>query len=50
MFQIPTDIQQYTMYTYIANDEEGNPRLRLYIVPHHKYAFMTLLSNLTKIY
>lgn len=44
-FKRPHDKRVYTLYTYIANDETGNKRLRLGIVAHGQSTVSSLMAN-----
>lgn len=44
----PQDTRQYTLHTYTADDENGNNRLRLQVVPHRSSPMHTLISNTGK--
>lgn len=41
----PQDKRAYTLHTYTADDETGNQRLRLQIVPHASSPIRTLIST-----
>lgn len=44
-FKRPYDTRDYTLYTYIGDDDTGNRRLRLEITPHADTAVSTIMGN-----
>lgn len=44
-FKRPHDVRVFVLYTYIADDESGNRRIRLQIVPHSRTSVQKLLAD-----